>query len=153
MKRRHLMLGSLAAIAAPLGVARAQAKWPNKSVRFIVPFAAGGGTDGVSRLICDQLGRILGQSFVVENRGGAGGNIGTVELARAAPDGYTLGLISVASHTINPRLYSRLPYDPDKDIIAVSRLAMLVNLLGVTASLPANTVAELIALCKKSPGK
>ena len=152
MKRRHLMLGSLAA-ATPLRAARAQAAWPAKPVRFIVPFAAGGGTDGVSRLICDQLGRTFGQSFVVENKGGAGGNIGTVELARAAPDGYTLGLISVASHTINPQLYTRLPYDPDKDIIAVSRLALLVNLLGVTANLPANSVAELIALCKKSPGK
>ena len=125
----------------------------HKPVRFIVPFAPGGGTDGVSRLICDQLGKTFGQSFVVDNKGGAGGNIGTVELARAAPDGYTLGLISVASHTINPQLYTRLPYDPDKDIIAVSRLALLVNLLGVTANLPANNVAELIALCKKSPGK
>jgi tripartite-type tricarboxylate transporter receptor subunit TctC len=90
---------------------------------------------------------------VVDNKGGAGGNIGTVEIARAAPDGYTLGLISVASHTINPRLYNRLPYDPDKDIVAVSLLATLVNLLGVTKSLPVDNVAELIALCKKDPGK
>jgi tripartite-type tricarboxylate transporter receptor subunit TctC len=152
MKRRHLMLGSLAA-AAPLAGARAQAAWPSKPVRFIVPFAPGGGTDGVSRLICDQLGKTFGQSFVVDNKGGAGGNIGTVELARAAPDGYTLGLISVASHTINPRLYGKLPYDPDKDIVAVSLLATLVNLLGVTQKLPVETVAELIALCRKEPGK
>ena len=151
MKRRHLMLGSLAA-AAPLSV-RAQAAWPTKPVRFIVPFAPGGGTDTVSRLICDHLGKTFNQSFVVENKGGAGGNIGTVELARAAPDGYTLGLISVASHTLNPRLYTRLPYDPDKDIVGVSLLATLVNLLGVTQKLPANNVAELIALCKKEPGK
>jgi len=151
MKRRHLMLGSLAA-AAPLSV-RAQAAWPTKPVRFIVPFAPGGGTDTVSRLICDHLGKTFNQSFVVENKGGAGGNIGTVELARAAPDGYTLGLISVASHTLNPRLYTRLPYDPDKDIVGVSLLATLVNLLGVTLKLPANNVAELIALCKKEPGK
>jgi tripartite-type tricarboxylate transporter receptor subunit TctC len=152
MKRRGLMLGSLAA-ATPLGAARAQAAWPSKPVRFIVPFAPGGGTDGVSRLICDQLSKAFGQSFVVDNKGGAGGNIGTVEIARAAPDGYTLGLISVASHTINPQLYNRLPYDPDKDIIAVSLLATLVNLLGVTASLSVDNVAELIALCKKAPGK
>ena len=152
MKRRHLMLGSLAA-ATPLAAARAQAAWPAKPVRFIVPFAPGGGTDGVSRLICDQLSRTFGQSFVVDNKGGAGGNIGTVELARAAPDGYTLGLISVASHTLNPSLYSRLPYDPDKDIVAISRLALLVNLLGVTQTLPVNSVAELIALCRKEPGK
>src|SRR4051812_34874916 len=152
MKRRHAMLGSLAAVAAA-GRASAQAAWPTKPVRFIVPFAPGGGTDSVSRLICDQLGKAFGQSFVVDNKGGAGGNIGTVELARAAPDGYTLGLISVASHTINPQLYTRLPYDPDKDIVAVSLLATLVNLLGVTQKLPVDTVAELIALCKKEPGK
>ena len=151
MKRRHLMLGSLTA-ATPLSV-RAQAAWPTKPVRFIVPFAPGGGTDTVSRLICDHLGKTFGQSFVVDNKGGAGGNIGTVELARATPDGYTLGLISVASHTLNPRLYTKLPYDPDKDIVGVSLLATLVNLLGVTQKLPVENVAELIALCKKEPGK
>lgn len=87
---------------------------------------------------------------MVDNKSGAGGNIGTVELARAAPDGYTLGLISVASHTLNPMLYGRLPYDPDKEIVCILRLA---NLLGVTPSLPASSVAELIELCKASPGK
>ena len=122
-------------------------------MRFICPFAPGGGTDTVSRLMCDQLTKLLGQQFVVENKGGAGGNIGTAELARAAPDGYTLGLISVASHTLNPMLYSKLPYNPDKDIVGVSRVALLANLLGVTPSLPANNVAELIQLCKKEPGK
>ena len=152
MKRRHVVLASLAAAVASPAV-QAQAAWPAKPVRFIVPFAPGGGTDTVSRLICDHLARTFGQSFVVENKGGAGGNIGTVEIARAAPDGYTIGLISVASHTLNPQLYTRLPYDPDKDIVAISRLAMLVNLLGLTQSVPASNVAELIALCKKEPGK
>lgn len=152
MKRRHLMLGTLAA-AAPLGSTHADAVWPAKPVRFIVPFAPGGGTDTVSRLICDRLGHTFNQSFVVDNKGGAGGNIGTVELARGAPDGYTIGLISVASHTLNPMLYSRLPYDPDKDLVAISRLALLANLLGVTLKLPVSNVAELIALCKKEPGK
>ena len=152
MKRRHVVLGSLAAAVASPAV-HAQAAWPSKPVRFIVPFAAGGGTDTVSRMICDHLTRTFGQSFVVENKGGAGGNIGTVEIARAAPDGYTIGLISVASHTLNPMLYTRLPYNPDKDIIAISRVALLANLLGVTKGLPANNVAELIALCKKEPGK
>jgi tripartite-type tricarboxylate transporter receptor subunit TctC len=149
MKRRSLLAAALAAPA----IARAQASWPTKTVRFIVPFAPGGGTDTVSRLICDQLSRHFGKQFVVDNKSGAGGNIGTVELARAAPDGYTLGLISVASHTLNPMLYSKLPYDPDKDIVGISRLAILCNLLGVSLSLPAKSVAELIALCKKEPGK
>jgi tripartite-type tricarboxylate transporter receptor subunit TctC len=152
LKRRHLVLGSVAGLA-PLGGTRAQAAWPNKTVRFIVPFAAGGGTDTVSRLVCDQFSRIMGQQFVVDNKGGAGGNIGTTELARAAPDGYTLGLITVASHTLNPMLYSRLPYDPDRDIVAISRVAVLANLLGVTQSLPVTTVPELIQLCKREPGK
>ena len=150
--RRALLAAAGGSVLAP-AIVRAQAAWPNKTVKFICPFAPGGGTDTVSRLMADQLSRILGQTFVVENKGGAGGNIGTVEMARAAPDGYTIGLISVASHTLNPMLYSKLPYDADKDIVGVSRVAILANLLGVTASLPANNVAELIALCKKEPGK
>ena len=149
MKRRIFVA---AAVAMPM-VARAQPAWPTKPIRWIVPFAPGGGTDTVSRLICDQLGRTFGQQFVVDNKGGAGGNIGTAELARATPDGYTLGLITVASHTLNPMLYSKLPYDADKDIVGISRVAVLSNLLGVPQSLPANNVAELIALCKKEPGK
>src|SRR5260221_4610898 len=154
MLRRSLLASSLAApMIARAVVAGAQAAWPAKTVRFIVPFAPGGGTDSVSRLICDQLSRKLGQTFVVDNKGGAGGNIGTVELARSAPDGYTLGLISVTSHTLNPMLYTKLPYDPDKDLIAISRLATLANLLGVTTNLPVSTVAELIALCTQEPGK
>ncbi len=158
MKRRSLLMAALAApsiVPTPSSWAQggAQAAWPAKTVRFICPFAPGGGTDTVSRLMCDQLTKLLGQQFVVENKGGAGGNIGTAELARAAPDGYTLGLITVASHTLNPMLYSKLPYNPDKDIVGVSRVALLANLLGVTPSLPANNVAELIALCKKDPGK
>jgi tripartite-type tricarboxylate transporter receptor subunit TctC len=152
MKRRYLMLGSVAALA-PLSSASAQRAWPAKTIRYIVPFSPGGGTDTVSRLLCDQLSRILGQSFVVDNKGGAGGNIGTAEMAHAAPDGYTMGLISVASHAINPVFYAKLPYDPDRDIIAVSLVASLPNLLGVTPSLPVSNVPELIALCKKEPGK
>ncbi|MDP1748330.1 MAG: tripartite tricarboxylate transporter substrate binding protein [Reyranella sp.] len=156
LQRRTLLAASGGLVLAPAltpAIASAQGAWPTKTVRFICPFAPGGGTDTVSRLICDQLSKILGQTFVVENKGGAGGNIGTVELAHAAPDGYTIGLISVASHTLNPMLYSRLPYNPDKEIVGVSRLATLANLLGVTNALPANNVAELIALCKASPGK
>ena len=158
VRRRNVLAAGLAAGAAaalsPTMVRPARAQsWPTRPVTLVVPFAPGGGTDTVSRLICDQLTKLLGQQFIVENKGGAGGNIGTTELARATPDGYTLGLISVASHTLNPMLYSKLPYNPDKDIVGVSRVATLANLLGVTPSLPANNVAELIALCKASPGK
>lgn len=156
LHRRTVLAAAGGSLLAPFlapSIVRAQADWPTKTVRFICPFAPGGGTDTVSRLVCDQLSKILGQTFVVENRGGAGGNIGTAELARATPDGYSFGLISVASHTLNPMLYSKLPYNPDKDIVGVSRLATLANLLGVTPSLPADNVAELIQLCRKEPGK
>ncbi|MFO1163350.1 MAG: tripartite tricarboxylate transporter substrate binding protein [Reyranellaceae bacterium] len=153
MLQRRTLLAAAAGLAAP-AIARAnETSWPTRTVRFICPFAPGGGTDTVSRLLCDQLARRFGQQFVVDNKSGAGGNIGTVELARAAPDGYTLGLISVASHTLNPMLYTKLPYDPDKEIVAISRLAILSNLLGVTSSLPVNSVAELIELSKANPGK
>ena len=151
LKRRPLLLAAPALVAA--GSVRAQGAWPTKPIRYILPFAPGGGTDTSSRLMADQLARILGVQVVVENKGGAGGNIGTTELARAAPDGYTIGLISVASHTLNPMLYAKMPYDADKDIVAVSRIALLSNLLGVYPKLPVNSVAELVALCKKEPGK
>jgi tripartite-type tricarboxylate transporter receptor subunit TctC len=153
LKRRTLLASSaILPLAAP-AIVGAQSPWPNKTIRFIVPFAPGGGTDTSSRLICDQLSRLLGQQVLVDNKGGAGGNIGTTELARAAPDGYTIGLISVASHTLNPMLYAKMPYDADKDITAVSLIALLSNLLGVTPSLPASSVPELISLAKKEPGK
>ena len=152
MLQRRSLLVALPALAAP-AIGRAQAPWPTKTIRFIVPFAPGGGTDTSSRLIADQLGRALGQTVVVDNKSGAGGNIGTTDLARAAPDGYTLGLISVASHTLNPMLYSKMPYDADKDIVPISLIALLSNLLGVTPGLPVASVAELIALIKREPGK
>src|ERR1044072_7667251 len=98
MLRRRLLASSLAAPLVARGfAAEAQAQWPAKTVRFIVPFAPGGGTDTVSRLSCDQLGRTFGQQFVVDNKGGAGGNIGTSELARAAPDGYTILIITATT--------------------------------------------------------
>jgi tripartite-type tricarboxylate transporter receptor subunit TctC len=150
------MLKRRALLATPAIVpfaAYAQAAWPSKTIRFIVPFAPGGGTDTSSRLICDQLSRVLGQQVVVDNKGGAGGNIGTTELARATPDGHTIGLITVASHTLNPMLYAKMPYDADKDIVPISLIALLSNLLGVTPSLPVSNIPELIALAKKEPGK
>ena len=154
MKRRMFLAAALlvAPSIAP-AIVRAQTPWPSKTIRFICPFAPGGGTDTSSRLISDQLSRALGQTVVVDNKSGAGGNIGTTDLARAAPDGYTLGLVSVASHTLNPMLYAKLPYDADKDIVVISRIALLANLLGVTPSLPANNIPELIAFLKKEPGK
>ena len=152
MKRRRLMLGSLAA-AAPFSPAQAQAAWPAKPVRFVVPFAPGGGTDSGQPPDLRPLGKTFGQSFVVDNKGGAGGNIGTVEIAkrraRRLHDRPDLG----GEPTLNPMLYSRLPYDPDKDILAMSRRGAACQPAGRQPSLPVSNVAELVALCKKEPGK
>ena len=112
--QRRLFLGATA--FAPLAFRQARAEaWPTKSVRFIVPFPPGGGTDTVGRIIADQLGRALGQTFVIDNKGGAGGTMGTIELARAPRDGYTVGMITVGSHGIHPTLYAHLQFDPYKD--------------------------------------
>jgi len=151
MRRRTF--SSLAAAAALPLPAIAQANYPNRPVRFIVPFPAGGTTDYLGRAMAEQLGRMLGQQFVVDNKGGAGSNIGVGELARAVPDGYTLGMINVASHAINPTLYSRLPFDPIKDFAPISMIATLPNLLVLHPSVPAQNVRELIELAKREPGK
>ena len=150
--QRRLFLGAITLASVAFREARAQA-WPTKSVRFIVPFPPGGGTDTVGRIIADQLGRMLGQTFVIENKGGAGGTVGTIELARAPRDGYTVGMITVGSHGIHPTLYANLQFDPYKDFTPISMFASLPNLLALHPSVPASNVAELVALAKREPGK
>jgi tripartite-type tricarboxylate transporter receptor subunit TctC len=122
-------------------------------VRYINSFPAGGPTDVLSRIACQKLSELTGQQFVVENKGGSGGNVGADAIAKAPPDGYTIGLYSVASHAIAPTLYSHLPFDPDKDFTAVSMLWSLPNLLIVRPGLNVHTVPELIALARANPGK
>jgi len=151
MQRRHF-LGAMASLPMASLDARAEA-WPTKSVRFIVPFPPGGGTDTVGRIVADQLGRALGQTFVVDNKGSAGGTVGTIELARASRDGYTVGMITVGSHGIHPTLYAILQFDPYKDFAPVSLFATLPNLLALHPSVPAKNVVELIELAKRNPGK
>jgi len=133
-------------------LAQAQA-WPSKPIRYIVIFAPGGTTDILARLIAPKLSDALGQPVVVENRPGAGGNVGSEILAKAAPDGYTIGSGTVSSHAINATLYSKLPYDPAKDFSPITMLATLPNMLVVHPSLGVNNVAELIALLKANPNK
>ena len=136
------------------GLARAQdAAWPAKPVRLILPFTPGGATDFQGRILCDMLTRHFGQQFFIDYKPGAGSNIGVAELARSAPDGYTLGWITVASHAINPTLYAKLPFDHLKDFAPVSMVGMFPNLLVVNNALPVRTVPELISLLKKEPGK
>ncbi|MFN7307166.1 MAG: Bug family tripartite tricarboxylate transporter substrate binding protein [Acetobacteraceae bacterium] len=150
---RRAILAGTSLLAMP-GIARAQAgDWPRRAVRYINPFPAGGSTDVLSRIYCARMTELTGQSFVVENRGGAGGNVGVDAIAKSAPDGYTIGLGGIASHAIAPTLYSSLNFDPVKDFTFVTGLWQLPNLLGVNLDLPARSVPELIALLKANPGR
>ncbi|MSQ62233.1 MAG: tripartite tricarboxylate transporter substrate binding protein [Betaproteobacteria bacterium] len=141
-----------ALVLAISATVQAQA-WPSKPIRYIVIFAPGGTTDILARLIAPKLSDALGQPVVVENRPGAGGNNGAEMIAKAAPDGYTIGSGTVSSHAINATLYSKLPYDPAKDFAPITMLATLPNMLIVHPSLGVNNVAELIALLKANPNK
>jgi tripartite-type tricarboxylate transporter receptor subunit TctC len=142
----------LIALAAANAPAAAQAPYPSRPVRIIVPFPPGGPADVLARLIGDKLAQALGKPFVVENKAGAGGNIGMEQGARAAPDGYTLTLAPVGNLTVAPALYEKLPYDPVKDFAPITVLASVPNVLIVHPSVPARTVAELVALAKAKPG-
>ena len=126
--------------------------WPNRAVRIIVPFAPGGGTDLVARMTAQKLAERYGQPFLVENRSGAGGTLGSEVVAKARPDGYTLGVVS-GSHSINPSLYRNLPFDTRRDFTAVSNLVAGPALLVVHPSLGVNTVREFIALARSKPGQ
>lgn len=155
--RRSVLGGITAGFAGPLIItseARAQAAWPVRPVKYINPFPAGGATDILSRIFCAKMSEITGQQFVVENRGGGGGDIGVAEVARSAPDGYTLGLGGIASHAISPTLKAgKLPFDAAKDFTFVTNLWSLPNFLIGFQGLPASTVPELIELLRRNPGK
>ncbi|WP_149541182.1 Bug family tripartite tricarboxylate transporter substrate binding protein [Siccirubricoccus phaeus] len=151
-RRAALALGA-AALAALKASALAQGIWPQGSIRFIGIFPPGGGTDILSRLWCQKMAEITGEQFVVENRSGSAGNIGTEAIARSTPDGRTIGLASVAPLAIGPTLYRRLPFDVTKDFTYVSGLWQLPNFLAINPEVPAQTVPELIALVKANPGK
>jgi tripartite-type tricarboxylate transporter receptor subunit TctC len=140
------------AIAVFSSLAAAQA-WPNRPIRYIVPFAAGGTTDILARVISEKLSVSLGQPVVVENKPGAGGGVGAAEVAKAPPDGYTIMGGTISTHAINATLYSNLPYDPVKDFVAITLIARVPNMLVINNDIPAKNVAELIALMKANPGK
>lgn len=149
MRRRALLLAGLAAPA----VARAQGWVPDRPLRLIIPFAAGGSTDVTARLVAQALGERLGQPVVAENRPGAGGNIGAEAAARATPDGYTLLMAVSGILAANRALYRNLPYDSLRDFAPVSQVAILPNLIVVNPDLPVRDIAGLIAHAKQNPGK
>lgn len=154
MKRTIRLVASVAAVLITAGGAWAQAHYPNRSVRIIVPFAAGGTTDIFARFIGERLSAALGQQFVIENRGGAGGNIGADAVAKAAPDGYTLVMGTVGTHAINPSLYAKMPYDPLTDFEPVAFAAGVPNLMVVNPrNVKATSVQAFIAEAKAAPKK
>ena len=130
----------------------AQSDYPNRPVRLVIPFTTGGSNDIIGRFIADQLGKRLGETFVVDNRGGAGGTLGTDIVAKAKPDGYTLLLISTP-HTANSSLYKKLPYNPIKDFIPVARIGTASQVISVFPGLPVKTLPELIEYAKARPGQ
>jgi tripartite-type tricarboxylate transporter receptor subunit TctC len=139
--------------AASLAGPAAAADYPTRPITMIVPFAPGGSTDLVARLVAAKMGDTLKQQVIVENRGGAGGNLGATAAAKADPDGYTILMGTVATHALNPALYKKLPYDAEKDFAPISLLVNVPNVLTVNPNFPAKTVQELIDLAKKDPGK
>ena len=153
LSRRALLAGVTAALAAP-GVARAQPRgtWPDRPVRMILPYAPGGPTDVIARLICDTLSQRLPQRVVVENRTGAGGNIGASAVAKARPDGTTF-LFTNTGHAVNRALYARLDYDPAKDLTPVTVVAEGPMVLLVPNSSPARTLAEFVERVRAKPGE
>ena len=130
----------------------ADAQYPSRPVRVIVPYPAGGSLDLIGRVYAKALGDSLGQSFIVDNRGGANGNVGTEAVANAAADGYTLVVTSSSNLTINPNIYRRMPFDVQRDLAPVSLVAVQRNVLVVNPSLPVHSVKELVALAKAKPG-
>jgi tripartite-type tricarboxylate transporter receptor subunit TctC len=152
--RASLGLGAVAALLVWTPVpTSAQGDYPSRPVVLVVPFAAGGSTDLVARLVAAGMARELGRPVVVENRGGAGGNIGAAAVARSAPDGHTVLMGTVATHALNPALYKEMPYDAVGDFAPVSLLALVPNVLVVHPGFPARSVRELVDLLKANPGR
>ncbi|MFC4201452.1 Bug family tripartite tricarboxylate transporter substrate binding protein [Candidimonas humi] len=153
---RRRMLGASAALLLPMLLPAsgwAAGSYPSKAVTLVVPYTPGGPTDIVGRALGQALSQKWGQSVIIENRPGAGGNIGSAYVARSAPDGYTLVLGVTGSHAINKWLYKSLPYDPQKDFAAVSLAVVYSNVIVANPKFPANNLKELVALAQKNPGK
>ena len=154
MYRRIILSRLLLLVSALmlLGIAQAQ-PFPNRPLRIIVPFPPGGASDLLMRAVAEKLGDVLGQPVVVENRSGAGGNIGAAAAARPTPNGYTLFNCNIASHGISPAVYKKLPFDPEKDFVPVSMVGTVPNVLVVNPQVPVKNVQEFVAWAKAGAGK
>jgi tripartite-type tricarboxylate transporter receptor subunit TctC len=154
---KAIALFSLATITLGASQVALAQTYPSKPIRFVVPYPAGGPLDQVARILADKIKDGLGQNVIVENKPGAGGNIGADFVAKAPNDGYTMLMGAVATHAINPYLYSKIPYDPNKDFLPVTRIATVPNVLvmntDTAAKLNLNTASDLLSYAKKNPGK
>lgn len=150
-RRGALTLGFTALTVLGSGIQAAAQGFPDRAVTLVVPFAAGGSTDVVARIVAQKMSEDLGQQVIVQNVAGAGGNLGADNVARADPDGYTILMGTVATHALNPLILKTKPYDPEKDFAPISLLVVVPNVLVVNPELPAKTVEELLALLKAKP--
>lgn len=148
---RRPLLGVATLLATP-GLLRAGRPWPNRPIHLTVPFQAGGATDVTARVVAERLGGLLGQPVIVDNRAGAGGNVGADLVAKAEPDGHTLLMATIGTASINQYLYGRLAYDPQRDLAPVALVNEVANGVIVDAEVPARSLAELVALAKRNPG-
>ena len=156
VSRRKLLTILGGSIAAPMispRMASSQEAWPTRQVRYVNGFPAGGATDTLSRIICQKMSELSGQSFIVENRGGAGGVLGADAVAKSVPDGYTVGLGGIASNVLAMGSYAKLPYDPVGDFTFIGGMWQLPNILCARKDLPVSDIRELLAACKKEPRK
>jgi tripartite-type tricarboxylate transporter receptor subunit TctC len=150
--QRRVLIGALATLLCVGVAAQAQDKWPAKPITYIVPFGAGGTTDVLARLVTVKAGPALGTSFVIENKPGAGGGMGSDFTAKAAPDGYTIQGGTISSHAINVSLYSKLPYDPIRNFTPITMIGSMPNILVVRADSPYKSVQDVIAAARGKPG-
>ena len=158
MQRRSILKSTLGFTGASLlgGITYTEAfaqNYPTKPIRLVVPFPAGGATDITARVISEPMSRLLGQPVIVDNKGGAGGSIGMTEVAKASPDGYTLGVATLSTHGVNPAVYKKLAYNAVNDFEAITELVKAPGVLAVHSSVPANNLAEFIKYLKANPGK
>ena len=151
MKRRHFLSTGLAIVAAPSSV-RAQAKYPERPIRLVIPFAPAGPTDIIGRKVGERMQSLMGQTWVIDNKAGAAGSIGSVEVKNAKPDGYTLLFATSSTHAINPTAYAKPLYDAVKDFTPISSICVNPAVLAVRTDMP-DTVTGLVDLMKKNPGK